>query len=46
MNNPNPAPDEAPEDEAPIDKPAELDHHGEVPHDDDSLFDDGTGYVP
>lgn len=40
MTSPNPAPEEAPE-EVPTDE-----HHGEVPHDDDSLFDDGTGYVP
>lgn len=42
MNNPNPAPEEAQQD----DVPTEFDDHGETPHDDDSLFDDGTGYVP
>lgn len=40
MSNPNPAPEEVPEEQAP------SDHHGEVPHDDGTTFDDGTGYVP
>jgi len=47
VSTPNPAPDEAQQEpKTPIGVPAELDQHGETPHDDGSFFDDGTGYVP
>ncbi|WP_275531664.1 hypothetical protein [Ensifer aridi] len=42
MSIPNPVPDEVPEDEMPIDVPAE----DEVTFDDGATFDDGTSFVP